>query len=86
MGRERFRSGAANCEAIIQELGTVDWHGIFSRKNVDQCSDLFNDIIWSCFVSFVLKTSPHYVQKFPWVTKELNGLKNRATRAAKKMR
>jgi hypothetical protein len=41
IGRERFRSGAADCEAIIQELGSVDWHGIFSRKNVDQCSELF---------------------------------------------
>jgi hypothetical protein len=39
IGRERFRSGAANCEAIIQKLGSVDWHGIFSRKNVDQCSE-----------------------------------------------
>jgi hypothetical protein len=26
IGRERFRSGAANCEAIFQELGSVDWH------------------------------------------------------------
>jgi hypothetical protein len=42
---------------------------------VDQCTDLFYDAMWSCFGSFVPKTSPHCVQKFPWVTKELNGLK-----------
>jgi hypothetical protein len=81
-GRERLKFGAADCVAIIKELGSIDWHGIFSRKSVVQCTDLFYDVIWSCFGNFVPKTSPHCVQKFPWVTKELNGIKNRATRAA----
>jgi hypothetical protein len=85
-GRERFKFSAADCEAKIQELGSVDWHNIFSRKSVDQCTDLFYDVIWSCFGSFVPKTSPHCVQKFSWVTKEPKGLKNRATRAAKRMK
>jgi hypothetical protein len=40
--------------------------------------------IWPCFGSFVPKTLPHYDVKFPWVTKQLNGRKNRATEAAKK--
>jgi hypothetical protein len=84
--RERFKFGAADGEAIIQELGSIDWHGIFSRKNVGKCIDLFYDVISSCFGSFVPKTSPHCVQKFRWVTKELNGLKNRATRAARTMK
>jgi hypothetical protein len=86
IGRERFKFSAADCEAKIQELGSVDWHNIFSRKSLDQCTDLFYDVICSCFVSLVPKTSPHCVQKFPWVTKELNGLKNRATTAAKRMK
>jgi hypothetical protein len=40
---ERIKFGAAYCVAIIQELGSVDWHGIFFRKSVDQCTDLFYD-------------------------------------------
>jgi hypothetical protein len=48
------------------------------------CSSLFYDVILSCFICFVLKTSPHCVQKFAKFTKELNYLKNRATRAAKR--
>jgi hypothetical protein len=67
---------------LIVKLGSIDWHGIFSRKSVDQCIDLFYDVLWSCFGSFVPITSPHCVQKFPWVTKELNGIKNRETRSA----
>jgi hypothetical protein len=59
---------------------------IFYCKSVGRCTDLFYDVIWSCFGSFVLKTSPHCVQKFPRVTKKLNGLKNRPTRAAKKIK
>jgi hypothetical protein len=34
----------------------------------------------------VPKTSMRCVQKLPWVTKELNGLKNKTTKAAKKMK
>jgi hypothetical protein len=68
--RERFKFGAADGEAIIKELGSIDWHGIFSRKNVDKCIDLFYDVISSCFGSFVPKTSPHCVQKFRWDTKD----------------
>jgi hypothetical protein len=65
---------------------SVDWHEIFSRESVDQCTHLFYDVIWSCFGSFVPKTSPYYIRKFPWATKKLNGLKNRVTTAAKTMR
>jgi hypothetical protein len=63
--------------------------GIFAiptRNSVDQCTDLFNDVIWSCFGSFVPKTLLHCVQKFPWVTKGLNSLKTRATRTSKKFK
>jgi hypothetical protein len=48
---------------------------------VDQFTDR-----WSRFDSFVPKTSPHYVRKFPWVTKELDSLKSRTTKAAKNMK
>jgi hypothetical protein len=56
-GRERCKFGAADCEAIRKELGSIDWHGMFSRKSVDQCTGLFYDVIWSFFCSFVPKTS-----------------------------
>jgi hypothetical protein len=36
-----FRLRAADCEAITDELGLVDWHGLFSRRGVDLCVDLF---------------------------------------------
>jgi hypothetical protein len=45
---------AADCEAITEELGLVDWHGLFSRKGVDLP---FYDVIWSCFEKFVPGTS-----------------------------
>jgi hypothetical protein len=79
--KEQFKFGVADCEAIIQELGSIDWHGILSRKSVDQCTDLFYDVMWSCFGSFV---PPHCVQKFPWVTKELNGVKQSCKKDEKK--
>jgi hypothetical protein len=49
MAERRFVFKAADCEAIIDELGLVDWHGLFSRNGVDLCVDLFYDVIWSCF-------------------------------------
>jgi hypothetical protein len=67
-------------------VGSIDCHGIFSRESVDQYTDLFNEVVWSCFGSFEPNTSPHCVQKFPWITNKLNDLKNRATRTAKKMK
>jgi hypothetical protein len=79
----RFRFGTADCEAITDELGSIDWHGLFSRKGVELWIDLFYDVIWSCFVP---RTSTCCAQKLPWVTKELNGLKNKTTKAAKKMK
>jgi hypothetical protein len=82
--RCRFR--AADCEAITDELGLVDWHGLLSRKEVDLCVDISYDVIWSCFEKFVPRTSTRCAQKFPWVTQKLNGLKNKTTKANKKMK
>jgi hypothetical protein len=58
-GRERFNFGAADCKAIIKELSSIDWDGTFSRKSVDRCTDLFYDVIWSCFGSLIPNTLPH---------------------------
>jgi hypothetical protein len=33
-------SSVWDCEAINRELGSIDWHGIFSRQRVVQCTDL----------------------------------------------
>jgi hypothetical protein len=44
MDERRFIFGAADCEEITDELGLVDWHGLFSRRGVDLCVDLFYDV------------------------------------------
>jgi hypothetical protein len=72
MDERRFRFRAADCGAITEELSLVDWHGLFSRKGVDLCVDLFYNAIWTCFGKFVPRTSTRCAQKLPWVTKELN--------------
>jgi hypothetical protein len=66
----------------------VDWHDIFSARQEcgSECTDLFYAVIRSCFGSSVPKTRPNYVRKCLWVTKKLNGLKNMAMRATKKMK
>jgi hypothetical protein len=80
----RFRFRTADCKAITDESGLVDWHDLFSRKGVDLCYDIFYDIILSCFEKFVPKTSMRCTQKFPRVTKELNGLKNKQQKRLKR--
>jgi hypothetical protein len=73
-----------DCEAIIKELGSIDWYSLVRVWiSVLTC---FMMLYGSVLVGFVPKTSSHCVQKFSWVTKELNGLKNSATIAAKKMK
>jgi hypothetical protein len=74
MDERRFRFRTTDCEAITDELGLVDWHGLFSRKGVDLCVDLFYDVIWFCLEKFVPRTSTRCAQKPLWVTKELNGV------------
>jgi hypothetical protein len=49
MDERRFRFRAADCEAITDEVGLVDWHNFFSRKGVDLCVLLFYEVIRSCF-------------------------------------
>jgi hypothetical protein len=64
MDERQLVSRAADCKAIIDELGLVDWHGLFSRNEVDLGVDLFYDVIWSCFERFVSRTSTRYAQLF----------------------
>jgi hypothetical protein len=45
MDERRFRFRAADYETITDELGLVDWHGLFLGKGVDLCVDF----LWSCF-------------------------------------
>jgi hypothetical protein len=61
----RFRFTAADCETITDELGLVDWHGVFLRKGVDLCGEIFYDVIWSCFEKFVPRTLTRCAQKLP---------------------
>jgi hypothetical protein len=81
MDERRFRFGAVDCKAITDKLGLVDCHGLFSRKRVDLCVDLF--YLWSCFGKFVPKTLMRSAQKLPWVTEDLNGLKSRRRKRQK---
>jgi hypothetical protein len=46
---ERYRFANADCESISQDLNSIDWTSLFSCKKVDQCVDLFYDVIWRCF-------------------------------------
>jgi hypothetical protein len=48
---------------ITDELGLVDWHGLFSRKGIDLYVDLFYVVIWSCFEKNVPRTSTRCTQK-----------------------
>jgi hypothetical protein len=47
--RERFKHGAADCEAKIRSW-VLSNGGIFSRKSEDQCTNLFYNVIWSLVV------------------------------------
>jgi hypothetical protein len=58
MDERRFRFGAADCEAITDELGLVDWHGLFSRKGIDLCADILYDVMWSCFGKSTTRNFP----------------------------
>jgi hypothetical protein len=42
--------------------------------------------MWTCFGKFVPSTSMRCAQKLPCVTKELNGLKKKTTKAAKQIK
>jgi hypothetical protein len=68
---------------IVDELGAVDWCSLFSGRGVDQCVDLFYEIVWSCFERYVPTRNFGCEQKLPWMTKELTSLKNNKAEASK---
>jgi hypothetical protein len=53
---------------------------------VDQCVDLFYDLVWRCFDRFVLKSRSNLNVAAPWDSKSLRSLKNKTNSAAKKMK
>jgi hypothetical protein len=84
--------------SIFQPLGTnpalLMWNATnlpaltanqFSSK-VDQCVDLFYDVIWRCFDRHVPKSRANRTGSLPWDSKGLRVLKNKANSTAKKMK
>jgi hypothetical protein len=64
MDERRLRFRAADCEAITDKLGLVDWHGLFSRKRFDLC-------VYSAFTGVRLRGDftalrSTYQQKYVW--------------------
>jgi hypothetical protein len=64
----------AECAAIVNELDKVDWFG------------LFYEIVWSCFERHVPMRFSRGGRKLPWITDELSCLKNKKTKAAKRLK
>jgi hypothetical protein len=48
-GVKRYRFKLVDCVAIVDEFDAVDWCSLFSSRGVDQCVDLFYEVVWSCF-------------------------------------
>jgi hypothetical protein len=82
-GFKLYRFILADCTAIVDELDVVDWCSLFSGRGVDQCVDLFYEMVWSCFERHVLTRYSGCEQKLPWMTRELTSLKNKS-KASKK--
>jgi hypothetical protein len=53
---EHYRFASADCETISQDLNSIDWKSLFSCKKVDQCVDLFYDVIWRHFDRHIPKS------------------------------
>jgi hypothetical protein len=75
----------ADCVAIVNKPDVVDWFSLFSGR-MDSCVDLFNEMVWSCFVKQVPTKFSRDGRKLPCITNELSYLKNKKTKAAKRSR
>jgi hypothetical protein len=71
-----LNSRLRNAGRLLMKL--VDWRGLFTSKSGDRCVDQFYDVMWCYF--------ERCCRKFPWVTKEPNDLKNKTTRATKRIK
>jgi Reverse transcriptase (RNA-dependent DNA polymerase)/Endonuclease-reverse transcriptase len=80
----RYIFRMADCAAIVSDLDAVDWFSLFSGKSIDRCVDLFYEMIWNCFERHVPTKFSRIDRKLPWMTKELDCLKNKKAKAAKK--
>jgi hypothetical protein len=83
---ERYKFACADFDSICEELNTIQWSGLFSCKSVDQCVNLFYDLVWRCFDRHVPKLRSNLNVAAPWDSKCLHSLKNKANSAAKKMK
>jgi hypothetical protein len=87
MDERRFILRAVDCEAITDEFGLVDWHGLFSCKRVDLCVYLFYDVKWSYFEKCVPPANLNAL--FPKTSvgdERTEWIKNKTPKASKKMK
>jgi hypothetical protein len=82
----KFNFSKANCEVIIDELDSIDWVSIFAWKRVDDCVDLFYEIVFDCFDHNVPRYRPRGGDWLPWESKCSRILKNKANKAAKNLK
>jgi hypothetical protein len=83
---ERYNFFLADCDSIIQDLRSIEWTGLFSCKKVDQCVDIFYDVIEIFFNKNVPQSRSKRNSKLPWHSKNVHVLKNRSNLAAKKLK
>jgi hypothetical protein len=77
----------AHCEVIIiNELDSIDLISIFAWKRVDDCVDLFYEIVFDCFDHNVPRYRLRGGDWLPWESKRSRTLKNKANKAAKKLK
>jgi hypothetical protein len=81
---QRYMFRMADCAAIINELGEVDWFSLFSGKRMNFCVDLLYERVWNCFERHVPMRFSRGRRKLPWTTGELSCLKNKETKAGKR--
>jgi hypothetical protein len=64
---QRYMFGMADCAAIGNDLGVVDWVSLFSRRGIDFCVDLFYEMVWSCSEKHVSMRFSRGGRKLPWM-------------------
>jgi hypothetical protein len=46
---KHYRFKLADCAAIVDGIHAVDWCSLFSGRGVNQCVNLFYEMVGSCF-------------------------------------
>jgi hypothetical protein len=83
---ERYNFFLADCDSIIQDLRSIEWTGLFSCKKVDQCVDIFYDVVENILNKNVPQSRSKRNLKLPWHSNNVHVLKNRSNLAAKKLK